>query len=117
MCAASHASHHWSLGAVLAECSVDPQTYLLVVRADAGLGAALDLRRRMVRLGLVGYTTVLVDLEGAARLSDPMVAALMHGRRSLAAREGRLVVASEHATVRSALERAGLEVIDDLESE
>jgi anti-anti-sigma regulatory factor len=115
--AESPSGRDWSLGAVLAERSVDPLTYLLVVRADVGLGASVDLRRRLLRLRLAGYTTVLVDLEGSGHVSAPLVAALMQARRQLAARGGLLVVASEHAAMHQALERAGLDPIDRLDEQ
>jgi anti-anti-sigma regulatory factor len=105
----------WSLGAVLAERSVDSSTYLLVVRADAGLAASVDLRRRLLRLRLAGKTTVLVDLEGAERVSAPMLSALMQTARQLAARDGRLVVVSEHLSIRAALARAGFEPVEGLD--
>lgn len=54
MATARSVARHWSLGAVLAERTIDPRTYLLVVRTDAGLAAALDLRRRLLGLQLVG---------------------------------------------------------------
>ena len=107
----------WSVGAVLAERRVDPTTFVLVVRADAGLAASVDLRRRLLRLRLAGHTTVLVDLEAAERVSAPMLAALMQARRQLAARDSRLVVVSEHATVRAALARAGFDPVEGLDEE
>jgi hypothetical protein len=115
--ATSPLTRDWSIGAVLAERPIDPHSYLLVVRADAGFAASLDLRRRLIGLGLAGHTTVLVDVEGAGRVSDAMVAALMQAGRRLALRDGRLVVTSEHAAVRASLERAGLELVDALEGE
>jgi anti-anti-sigma regulatory factor len=115
--AATSAGRDWSLGAVLAERAIDPRTCLLVVRADAGVAAALDLRRRLLALRLAGHTTLLVDLEGMNTVSDAILAALMQARRQLAARDGRLVVTSEHAAVRTAAEQVGLELVDHLESE
>ena len=56
---------------------------------------------------------MLVDLEGARPVSDAMLAALVQAERPLAARDGRLLVASEHAAVRDALERARLEPVDE----
>ena len=117
MLAATSARGEWSIGAVLAERPIDPHTYLLVVRANAGLAAALDLRRRLLGLRLAGHTTLLVDLEGAHAASDAILAALMQASRLLASRDGRLVVVSENATVRDAAERAGLEVVEGLENE
>jgi anti-anti-sigma regulatory factor len=117
MLAATSPGGEWSIGAVLAERLIDPRTYLLVVRANAGVAAALELRRRLLGLRLAGHTTVLVDLEGAYSASDAILAALMQARRQLASRDGRLVVASENAAVRAAAERAGLEVVDGLENE
>ena len=55
---------------------------------------------------------MLVDLEGARPVSDAMLAALVQAGRPLAARDGRLLVASEHAAARDALERAGLELVE-----
>ena len=117
MTASTVPTREWSLGAVLAERRVDLRTYLLVVRADASLAASVDLRRRLLELRMAGHSTVLVDLEGARHVSGPIVAALMQAARQFAAREGRLVVASEDAAIRAALVRAGLEAIDDLENE
>ena len=117
MTASAAPTQEWSLGAVLAERRIDPRTYLLVVRSDAGLAASVDLRRRLLELRMAGHSTVLVDLEGAGHLSGPIVAALMQAARQFAARDGRLVVASEEASIRAALVRAGLETIDGLENE
>ena len=115
---ASRAPHRdWSLGAVLAERRIDPRTYVLIVREDAGPAASADLRRRLLELRLAGYTTILVDLEGARGVSEPLLAALRQAGRQFAAREGRLVVTSEQAAVRAALQRAGLEPVDGLENE
>ena len=55
-------TREWSLGAVLAEREVDERTWLMAVRADAGLGASLALGRRLLGLRLAGYTTIVVDL-------------------------------------------------------
>jgi hypothetical protein len=107
----------WSLGAVLAEREIDKQTWLVAVRADAGLGASLALSRRMLGLRLAGFTTIVVDLGDADRVTDAVVAALMRCRRKLALRDGRLVVAAGCLDVQRALVRAGLEVADDLEDE
>jgi anti-anti-sigma regulatory factor len=107
----------WSLGAVLAERSVDPRSCILVVRADAGLDASLDLRRRLLALRLAGHTTIMVDVEGGEHVSAPMLAALRQARRQLAARDGQLAVASEHAAVRAALARAGLDPVEGLDEE
>jgi anti-anti-sigma regulatory factor len=60
---------------------------------------------------------VLVDVEGAGLVSDAMVTALMQATRRLAVRDGRLVVTSEHAEVRAALERTALELVDALTGE
>jgi anti-anti-sigma regulatory factor len=100
-----------------AEREIDDRTRLLVVRADAGLGASLALGRRLLGLRLAGVTTIVVDLGEADHVTDAMLAALMRCRRKLAARDGRLVVSAERPTVRQALERTGLEVaegFDDL---
>jgi len=109
-------TREWSLGAVLAERRVDKRTYLLVIRADAGLTASVDLLRRLLELRMAGHSTVLVDLEGARNVSGPIVATLMQAARQFVARKGRLVVASEEAAIRAALVRAGLETIDGLEN-
>lgn len=108
-------TQEWSLGAVLAEREVDERTWLMTVRADAGLGASLALGRRLLGLRLAGYTTILVDLGTADRVTDAVVAALMQCRRKLAARDGRLVVAAGRSPVQRALTHAGLELADDLE--
>ena len=108
-------TREWSLGPVLAEREVDQHTWLMAVRADAGLGASLSLGRRLLGLRLAGYTTIVIDLGDADRVTDAVVAALMRCRRKLTARDGRLVVAAERPAVQRALARAGLEVADDLE--
>lgn len=110
-------TREWSLGAVLAEREVGEHTWLLVVRADAGLGASLALARRLLGLRLAGYTTIVVDLGDADRVADAMLAALMRCRRKLALRDGRMVVAAERPAVRQAVARAGLEVADVLEDQ
>lgn len=113
----SHTPRGWSLGAVLAEREVDPQTSVLVVRADAGPAAALELRRRLLGLVMSGHTTVLVDLNGADHVTDAVLAALMQGRRKLnAARGGRLVVAADDPSLRNVLERLGFELDGLLET-
>jgi hypothetical protein len=81
MAATTPATPEWSVGAVLAEREIDPQTYLLVVRADAGLAASLDLRRGLLGVRLTRHSTVLVDFEGAGGISAPIQAALMYARR------------------------------------
>jgi len=107
----SYAPRDWSLGAVLAEREVDAQTSVLVVRADAGPAAALELRRRLLGLVRSGHTTVLVDLKGAHSVTDAILAALMQGRRKLnASRGGRLVVAADDPSLRNVLERLGFEL-------
>lgn len=110
-------TREWSLGAVLAEREVGEHTWLLVVRADAGLGASFALARRLLELRLAGYTTIVVDLGDADRVADVMLAALMRCRRKLALRDGRMVVAAERPAVRQAVARAGLEVADVLEDQ
>jgi anti-anti-sigma regulatory factor len=100
----------WSLGPVLAEREVDPRTYVLVVRPDAGPAAALELRRRLLGLMLAGHTTLLVDLDGAERATDAVLSALMQARRKLAARDGRLIVAASQPTLRTALAGLGFEL-------
>ena len=87
----------------------------MAVRADAGLGASLALGRRLLGLRLAGYTTIVVDLGDADRVTDAVVAALMRCRRKLGTRDGRLVVAARGPVVQRALARAGLEVADDSE--
>ena len=92
-------------------------TSVLVVRADAGPAAALELRRRLLGLVMSGHTTVLVDLTGADRVTDAILAALMQGRRRLnAARGGRLVVAADDPSLRNVLERLGFELDGLLET-
>jgi anti-anti-sigma regulatory factor len=105
----------WSLGAVLAEREIDEHTWLVVIRADVGLGASLAFARRLLGLRLAGFTTIVVDVGDTDHVTDVLVAALMRCRRKLAARDGRLVVAADHAAVRRALARAGLEVADGLD--
>jgi anti-anti-sigma regulatory factor len=105
----------WSLGPVVAEREVDQHFWLMTVRADAGLGASLSLARRLLGLRLAGYTTILVDLGDADRVTDAVVAALMQCRRKLAVREGRLVVAAQRPDVQTALARAGLELTGELD--
>ena len=108
-------TREWSLGAVRAEGEIDQHTWLMAVRADAGLGASFELGQRLLGLRLAGYTTIVVDLGDADRVTDAVVAALMRGRRKLAARDGRLVVAAERPAVQLALAHAGLESADDFE--
>jgi anti-anti-sigma regulatory factor len=107
----------WSLGAVLAEREIDERTFVLVVRADAGLGASLALGRRLLGLRLAGITTIVVDLGEADHVTDAVLAALMRCGRKLAERDGRLVVSAEHPTVRRALERSGLELAEILDGQ
>jgi hypothetical protein len=101
-----------SLGAVLAEREVDEHTWLLVVRAHAGLAAALAVGRKLIRLRMAGYTTIVVNLVDGERVSDPLLATLLEWRRKLELRDGRLVVAAEHPAARAKLERAGLELAE-----
>jgi hypothetical protein len=107
-------TREWSLGAVLAEREIDERTWLIAVRADAGLGASLELSRRLMGLRLAGFTTIVVDLGDADRVTDAVVAALMRCHRKLAVRDGRMVVAAERPAVQRALIRAGLEIADEL---
>jgi hypothetical protein len=107
--ASAHPKRPWSLGAVLAEREVDPQTAVLVVRPDAGHAASLHLRRRLLGLLMSGHTTVVVDLDGGPRMTDAVLAALMHGRRRLAARDARLVVATSDPGMRARLAHLGFE--------
>jgi hypothetical protein len=102
----------WSLGAVLAEREVDEHTWLLVVRADAGLPPSLAVGRKLTRLRMAGYTTIVVNLVDGDRLSDPLLATLLEWRRKLELRDGRLVIAAEHPAARAKLGRAGLELAD-----
>jgi anti-anti-sigma regulatory factor len=102
----------WSLGAVLAEREVDERTWLVSVRADAGLGAALALGRRLLGLHLAGYTTLVVDLRNAEDVTGAVLAVLLQSRRKLGRRDGRLAVVAESPGVRSTLARTGLEVVD-----
>jgi hypothetical protein len=104
----------WSLGVVLAEREIDERTWLMAVRADAGLGASLELTRRLMGLRLAGFTTIIVDLGDADRVTDAVVAALMRCRRKLAVRDGRMVVAARRPAVQQALIRSGLEIADGL---
>jgi hypothetical protein len=107
----------WSLGAVLAEREIDERTWLMAIRADSGLGASLALGRRLLGLRPAGFTTIIVDLGDADRVTDAILAALMRCRRKLIARDGRLVAAARRSTVQRALSRAGLEVADDLDDQ
>ena len=92
----SHTPRDWTLGAVLAEREVDPQTSVLVMS---------------------GHTTVIVDLNGADHATDAVLAALMQGRRKLnTARRGRLVVAADDPSLRNVLERLGFELDGVLET-
>ena len=100
----------WSLGAVLAEREIDKRTWLVVIRADAGLGAALALGRRLLGLRLAGYTTIVVDLRNGEHVAGAVLAVLLQSRRKLDQRDGRLVVSAENPGARSMLARAGLAV-------
>ena len=99
-------TREWSLGPVLAEREVDQHTWLMAVRADAGLGASLSLVRRLLGLRLAGYTTIVVDLG---------VAALMQCRRKMTVCDGVLVVAAQRPDVQRALARAGLELAGEFD--
>ena len=103
----------WSLGAVLAEREIDERTWLMAVRADAGLGTSLELSRRLMGLRLAGFTTIIVDLGDADRVTNAVVAALMRCRRKLAVRDGRMVVAAARPAVQQALICSGLEIADE----
>lgn len=107
-------TREWSIGAVLAEREIDERTWLMAVRADAGLGASLALSRRLMGLRLAGFTTIIVDLGDSDRVTDAVVAALMRCRRKLAVRDGRMVVAAGRPAVQRPLIRAGLEIADEL---
>lgn len=102
----------WSLGAVLAEREVDDRTWLAVVRADAGLGAALALGRRLLGLHLAGYTTIVVDLSDGEHVTGAVLAVLLKTRRKLERRDGSLAVVAESPAARTALAQTGLEVIE-----
>jgi len=108
-------TREWSLGPVLAEREVDQHTWLMAVRADAGLGASLSLVRRLLGLRLAGYTTIVVDLGDADRVTDAVVAALMQCRRKLTVCDGVLVVAAQRPDVQRALARAGLELAGEFD--
>ena len=108
----AHLTRDWSLGAVLAEREIDEHTWLVVARADVGLGASLAFGRRLLGLRLAGFTTIVVALGDTDSVAAVMVAALMRSRRKLAARDGRLVVTADRPAVRRALARAGHEVVD-----
>lgn len=111
----SKLTREWSPGPVLAEREVDQHTWLMAVRADAGLGASLSLARRLLGLRLAGYTTIVIDLGDADRVTDAVVAALMQCRRKLTVRDGLLVVAAQRPDVQRALARAGLELAGEFE--
>ena len=102
----------WSLGAVLAEREVDQRTWLVIVRANAGLGAALAMGRRLTELRLAGYTTIVVDLQNGEHITGAILAVLLQTRRKLELRDGCLAAAAESAAARGALARAGLELAD-----
>jgi hypothetical protein len=110
------ANREWSLGAVLAEREVDSRTAVLVVRADAGPVAALELRRRLLGLAMSGHTTVIAAMDSADSVTDAVLAALMQGRRKLTSRGGRLVVTADDASLRLRLARLGFEADGMLES-
>ena len=55
---------------------------------------------------------MVVDAGDARHVTDAIVAALIHCRNELAARDGRLVLAAERPAVRRTLVRAGLEVAE-----
>jgi anti-anti-sigma regulatory factor len=97
---------------VLAEREVDDRTWLVVIRTDVGLGAALALGRRLLGLRLAGYTSVVVDLGKGEHVTGAVLAVLLQSRRKLELREGRLAIVAESPGVRSTLARAGLEVIE-----
>jgi hypothetical protein len=93
---------------------VDPFTYVLVARADAGAGASRSLARRLLGLRLAGYTTVVVDLIGAREISATTLAALLLAQRKLRLRDGRLVMTAARRDSQDQLRRSGLEVVDGL---
>jgi anti-anti-sigma regulatory factor len=108
-------ARQWQLGAILAERSVDPLTYVLVARADAGAGAARGLARRLLGLRLAGYTTLIVDLVGGEHASGAMLAALLLAQRKLRLRDARLVLTAPEPDSRDELRRSGLEVVGTLD--
>lgn len=102
----------WTLGAVEAECAVDPYTHVLLVRPEASATAARELERRLLGLRLAGRFTLIVHIVSGEHLSRATLDGLVRARRKLEARNGRLVVDADQPEVRQALACAGLELID-----
>jgi anti-anti-sigma regulatory factor len=100
----------WSLGAVLAESEVDGDTYVVVLRPEVGLDAALAVGRRLLGLCLAGYTTIVAEIAAGERVSGTLIAVLLQSARKLDRRNARLVVSAADPAVRERLARAGLEV-------
>ena len=73
---------------MLAEREVDDRTWLLVIRADVGPGAAIALGRRLLGLALAGYTTIVIDLAEGERVSGALLAVLVQTRRKRERRAG-----------------------------
>src|SRR5687768_7850225 len=103
----------WSVEAVLAEREIDKRTIVVEVHADAGLGASLALSRRLLGLRIAGFSTMIVAIGDANRVTDPVVATVMRCRRKLGVREGRLVAAAGQVAGQRTLAVAGLEVADE----
>jgi hypothetical protein len=102
----------WTLGAVLDEEPLAPDSQQFIVRPDAPPAAARDFERRLLDASLPGRTRFVVQLVSGRRLSGPMVAALARLHRKLDVRRDRLIVLSDDPEVRHSLGCAGLDVSD-----